>query len=138
MAGLLCIAVALVGCSSGDVGSSSDGPLLVSGIVSSGDDAGVEGRIRLLNACLELVSDDGSSYAVAWPGGTTWDAVEEAVRLSNGTSIQDGAKIRGGGGYVPIDAPGLDELLRSAASDCGVQSIVVLGGSADAIEVDPS
>lgn len=117
-----------------------DGPVIVSGLATSGDDAEVAGRIRIVGECLELDQGDQGSVSIAWPEGTTWDEEAQVVELRNGVRVGDGDRISGGGGYYSIDdpQPALDSFVASTAAACEPEVVVVLSGSVDELRVTAS
>ena len=116
-------------------GATVDGPVIASGLTaeSGGEDADVKGTVMLNGACLELHSMSRDIYAIAWPKGTTWDENEDAVLLSNGRRVRDGDSISGSGGYHSYS--NLDPAAVSTARDCGVNTVAVLNGDPNEIEI---
>lgn len=89
-------------------GVSVDGPVVahdrgwgLGGV--SGMEAIVGGVLEYDGECVLLSGDP-----VVWPDGTEWDADEEAVRLDDGTLVQVGDSVSGGGG-MSQEAPERDE-----------------------------
>jgi hypothetical protein len=110
----------------------------VSGLTpdSNIEDADIVGTIVLNGACLELHSDTGRVRGLAWPAGTTWDEGEEVVVLSNGRRIGHGESISAAGGtYGILDEPALGSVVIAAAQECGNDTVVLLNGNPDNIDV---
>lgn len=79
---------------------------------SSALGAVVSGELaRTEDGCWTLLMPQSAPSLVAWPAGTT-PVGEHAVRLRDGTRLDEGQLITGGGGSVPVES-----LDRSAVDD---------------------
>jgi hypothetical protein len=101
-----------------------DGPLLRSPF-DNGDeiDAIVQGTLALEGDCLVLQDRDTTgtiSFPVVWPTNTSWQPDPPTVVLAHGDPIPLGAKVSGGGGYLPVEtvAAMAGEAVAEAAADC--------------------
>jgi hypothetical protein len=93
------LAVLIAGCSSSGL---IDGPVLTAPSEDHGMDALIVGTL-LFDAdhgCLKL-QREGVAAPVVWPAGTTWRPDPPAVVLPDGTIVEPGMQVRGGGGYLP-------------------------------------
>lgn len=107
----------LSACSS--TSASLDGPLLVS--EGSWDDsmtALVGGEVSRVGSCIGL----GDSMVV-WPQGVSWDEDSEALTLGDGTVVELGEEVHGGGGSMGIGAVNslFGDDAAQALKDCGVE-----------------
>lgn len=98
------------------------GPVLYSAKSSvGGDEALIDGTLRLENDCLLIESEagQGTTFVALWPFGTIWDDVESTVVLSDGTRISPGDNLQGGGGYGTLTSgSGRSAGLREGLSSC--------------------
>lgn len=89
----------IAGCSSA---GTVDGPVLSSPrpalFGGGGMDAIVEGTLAFDGDCLHLIQED-VEYPVVWPAGAAWQPDPPSVVL-DGESIEPGATVSGGGGYL--------------------------------------
>lgn len=60
-------------------------------------DALIEGTVVIEDGCT-LLEAFGDRMGLVWPVGTTWSEAEDMVRLSDGTVVRTGDRIRSGGG----------------------------------------
>ena len=69
-------------------------------------DAGADQMSALIIGTLDLDGDclyttsEGIRYPVLFPYGTSWDATSSTVVLPDGSAIEVGGEVYGGGGYV--------------------------------------
>lgn len=100
---LLAGALVIAGCSS--AGGAVDGPVLAfprpAWFGAGGTDAILEGTLALDGDCLHLIQGD-IEYPVVWPAGASWEPDPPSVVLV-GQSIEPGATVSGGGGYLSRD-----------------------------------
>jgi hypothetical protein len=84
-----------------------DGPVVRQSLPfdTGGDAALISGTLAVVEGCLVIV-DSESSFPVVWPASTTWEATSQAVVLPNGSLIDLGGRVEGGGSYS--DATRLD------------------------------
>lgn len=92
--------------------------------------AGVVGEVGVENGCFLL-----DTSAVVWPRGT--EPTETGVRLPDGTAVEPGDTVSGGGGYLPADdySPlGTDARVLAQLEECvrdGARDIAVFNGGDD-------
>jgi hypothetical protein len=69
-----------------------------------GDGALIEGAVHFDEAqnCLVLRDDGGTLHTVVWPAGTTI-ADDGSVALADGTAVEPGDRVQGGGGMQPVE-----------------------------------
>ncbi|MDN4161094.1 hypothetical protein [Nocardioides abyssi] len=71
----------------------------------------IDGPLNMSSGCL-LVDE----FPVVWPYGTTWDAKDQAVHLSDGRVVALGDRVSGGGGYLYFSD--LGTALADPLTDC--------------------
>ena len=75
---------------------------------SGGMDALVVGALTAADGCV-LLEQDGSSYPVVWPSGTSVAGTDPLVlELPSGDQLTLGDQVTGGGGYLSPDHVGID------------------------------
>jgi hypothetical protein len=77
--------------------------------------AEIRGMLELDGGCLYVtLADIGERYPLVWPAETSWDAVAQSVVLVDGTVLDMGTQVLGGGGF--FDVVTVDRLLGSEAA----------------------
>ena len=100
-----------------------DGPVMFAASVGGEHDgmgAEILGTLELDGECLYTVFQ-GNRYPVLWPYGTTWDEGTSTVVLPDGTELEIGGEVSGGGGYLYPDTIGeltTDEAVLERAEQC--------------------
>lgn len=141
------LSLALLACGSDEDASDGDGgsgPLAVVKGPPSGDDALIEGELRIDGECVTLI-EDGREWLIAWPSeGTVWDTETETIRYDDGETgdgepeiveMNDGDTVRfGGGGRDEIESGDDYEepvasinWLQDPAEDCATSAIWFAG-----------
>ena len=118
-----------------------DGPVMrhLPPFGAASDAAEILGTLVLEDACLLLVSLQGSRFPIVWPAGTTWDAEGQAVVLHSDTRVEIGSDIEGTGGYADteqlVDWLG-DEVAARADScvDGDIDEVAYLENTPDAVQ----
>lgn len=88
-------------------GGGLDGPVMYAARsdVDEAMAAQILGTLELDGDCL-YTAFEGNRYPVLWPYGTTWDDDASSVVLPDGTTIELGGEVDGGGGYLYADTIG--------------------------------
>lgn len=119
-----------------DTAATVDGPVLISGITNEGMEAQFSGKITINDTCIEAGSPNSG---IAWPAGTTWDDNKKAVVLPDGRLIQDSQSITAVGGEIPTtnsdSNSSLDPQLDTAAQKCEFETVFILNGDSNNIEI---
>ena len=109
--GVLRTAFVLTACSGSSASASLHGPLLVSeGSWKDGMTAAIGGPVERVGTCIGI----GDSMVV-WPADVSWDGANESLVLADGTAVELGNDVYGGGGSMPTSA--VNSLFGSDAAD---------------------
>ncbi|MEL0000033.1 MAG: hypothetical protein VW623_07975 [Acidimicrobiaceae bacterium] len=118
-----------------------DGPVMrhLPPFDAASDAAEILGTLVLEDACLLLVSLQGSRFPIVWPAGTTWDAEGQAVVLHSDARVEIGSDIEGTGGYADTEqvVRWLGDEVAELAERCvesEVDEVVYLENTPDAVQ----
>ena len=120
------LAVVITECSSG---GGIDGPVLTAPSRRGGMDAIIAGALFFDadRGCL-LLQREGVAVPVVWPAGTTWRSDPPGVVLPDGTIVDVGMWVIGGGGYLPRS--NLELRAGSAVADAAAACLISTDESA--------
>lgn len=121
--------LALGGCAAAETRALTEGDrtLLVQTVSDSGGDAAIEGDLGLNDmGCFGLAGAEGQVTVAIWPQG--FDLTSDGqVRTAQGTVLEVGAPISGGGGFVDFRSgyPDLASRCLPDADDSAAEVVVL-------------